>query len=71
MKYSNGLIKITNTLTGEYRYFTKDSIAQAWIGASQSTMVGIKANNSTKFNYIKYEIVDGSNVLYKDINNTI
>ncbi len=69
MKRDNNLIRITNTKTNESRYFTKDSIAQSWIGASQSTMVGIKANNSSKFNYIRYEIVDGSNILYKDINN--
>ena len=69
MKRDNNLIKITNMKTGESRYFTKDSIAQSWIGASQSTMVGIKANNSNKFDYIKYEIVDGSEILYKNINN--
>jgi len=68
MKRDNNLIKITNTKTGEFRYFTKDSIAQSWIGASQSSMVGIIANNSNKFNYIKYEIIDGSNILWKDIN---
>ena len=69
MKRDNNLIKITNIMSGESRYFTKDSIAQSWIGASQTSMTLIKANNSSKFSYIRYEIVDGSNILYKNINN--
>lgn len=69
MKRDNNLIKITNTMSGESRYFTKDSIALSWIGASQTSMPLIKANNSSKFSYIRYEIVDGSNILYKNINN--
>lgn len=69
MKRDNNLIKITNNKTGESRYFTKDSIAMSWIGCSLSSMQLIKGNNSPKFNYIKYELVDGSNILYKDINN--
>lgn len=69
MKRDNNLIRITNTKTNESRYFTKDSIAMGWIGCSLTSMPLVKSNNSPKFNYIKYEIVDGSNILYKDINN--
>lgn len=69
MKRDNNLIKITNTKTGESRYFTKDSIAMTWIGCSLASMQLVKGNKCTKFNYIKYEIVDGGDILYKNINN--
>lgn len=69
MKRDNNLIKITNGKTGESRYFTKDSLAMAWIGCSITSMPLVKANNSPKYDYILYEIVDGSYILYKDIDN--
>ena len=69
MKIDNNLIKITDSKKGESRYFTKDSIAMTWIGCSVASMTLIRGNSSPKYNYIKYELVDGSNILYKDINN--
>lgn len=69
MKKDNNVIQITNMKTSEVRYFTKDSYVQYYVGCTQAAMPLLKANCSKKFPYIKYEIVDGSNVLYKDINN--
>lgn len=68
MKRDNNLIKITNNVTGESRYFTKDIYVCKWIGCSTSSLIGITSNNSRKYPDWKYEIVDGSNILYKDIN---
>lgn len=64
----NNLIKITNNVTGEVRYFTKDIYVCKWIGCPIPSLTGIIANNSRKYVNWKYEIVDGSNILYKDIN---
>lgn len=69
MKKDNYLIKITNEDTGEYRYFTKDYYVMIWTGASQAALPLIKCGASRKFPYIKYEIIDGSEIKYKDINN--
>ena len=71
MKKDNYLIKITNEDTGEYRYFTKDSYVQAWTGCSVTALLQIGGNKSLKYSNYKYEIVDGSNILYKDINNIL
>ena len=68
MKRDNNLIQITNTQTGEVRYFTKDSYAQSYIGCSVTAMPAIKGNKSRDFKHIKYELIDGSEIKYKDIN---
>lgn len=68
MKKNNNLIRVTNKVTGEARYFTKDFYVCKWIGCSPTSLIGITSNNSRKFPDWKYEIVDGSNILYKDIN---
>ena len=68
MNKENNLIKITNNVTGEARYFTRDIYVCKWIGCSVTSLSGIIANNSRKYTKWKYEIVDGSNILYKDIN---
>ena len=67
MKKNNNLIRITNNVTGEARYFTKDFYVCKWIGCSPTSLIGITSNNSRKFPDWEYEIVDGSNILYKDI----
>lgn len=69
MKRDNNIIKVTNTKTGEVRYFLKDTYVQYWIGCSQTAMPLIKGGRSRDYAYIKYEITDGSEVKYKDINN--
>lgn len=68
MKRDNYLIKITNTENGEVKYFTKDNYVLVYIGASQGALAGIKSGNSRDFSKFKYEIVDGSEIKYKDIN---
>lgn len=68
MKRNNNLIKISNIETGEVRYFTKDSYVQHYVACSQSAVTAIKTGKSRDYTYIKYEIVDGSNIKYKDIN---
>ena len=68
MKKDNNLIKVTNKVTGEARYFTKDIYVCKCIGCSTTSLIGIISNNSRKYPEWKYEIVDGSNILYKDIN---
>lgn len=69
MKTNNNLIKVTNTDTGEYRYFTKDSYVMLWTGISQAALPTIKCGTSRKFPYIKYEVIDGKEIKWKDINN--
>lgn len=68
MKKDNFLIKITNEDTGEYRYFTKDSYVQAWTGCSVTALLQIRGNKSLKYSNYKYELVDGSEIKWKDIN---
>ena len=68
MKKNNNLIRVSNKVTGEARYFTKDFYVCKWIGCSPTSLIGITSNNSRKFPDWEYEIVDGSNILYKDIN---
>lgn len=68
MKKDNNLIRITNSETGEVFYFTKDYCIKMRIGCTQSAMPLIKDGNSVCLHQWKYEIVDGSNILYKDIN---
>lgn len=68
MKRDNFLMKFTNTETGESRYFTKDSYAQLWIGCSISGLSQIKSNTSLKYKQWEYELIDGSEIKYKDIN---
>lgn len=69
MKRDNNIIRVTNEQTGEVRYFTKDYYVMIWTGASQAALPLIKSGASRKFPHIKYKIVDGSEVKYKDINN--
>lgn len=68
MKKDNFIILITNTETGEHAYFTKDSYVQLYIGCSQSSIPQIKTGTSMKFKQWKYELVDGSEIQWKDIN---
>lgn len=68
MKKNQNLIKVTNEDTGEYRYFTKDSYVMAWIGCSVTALLQIRGNKSLKYSNYKYEIVDGSEIKWKDIN---
>lgn len=68
MKRDNNVIRLTNSETGEVYYFTKDYYVQICIGCTQSAMPLIKVGKSVRFPQWKYEIVDGSNILYKDIN---
>lgn len=68
MKTNNNVIKVTNEQTGEVRYFTKDHYVMLWTGASQAALPLIRCGTSRKFPHIKYEIVDGSEIKYKDIN---
>ena len=68
MKKDNNLIKVTNKVTGEARYFTRDFYVCKWVGCTATSLTGIISNNSRKYSNWKYEIVDGSNILYKDIN---
>ena len=68
MKKDNNVIRITNMETGEIKYFTKDTYVQNYIGCSQTAMPLIKAGKSRQYSYIKYEIVDGGEIKYKDIN---
>ena len=68
MKKDNNLIKVTNKVTGEARYFTKDFYVCKWVGCTTTSLTGIISNNSRKYHDWKNEIVDGSNILYKDIN---
>lgn len=68
MKKDNNVIRITNLETGEVRYFTKDHYVMLYVGCSQAAMPTIKAGRSRDFSNIKYDIVDGSDIKYKDIN---
>lgn len=68
MKKDNNVIQITNEENGEVKYFTKDTYVQNYIGCSQTAMPLIKAGRSKQYSHIKYDIVDGSLILYKDIN---
>ncbi len=68
MKKNNNVIRITNTETGEIKYFTKDTYVQNYIGCSQTSMPLIKAGKSRNYANFKYEIVDGGEIKYKDIN---
>lgn len=68
MKRDNNVIRITNTETGEVRYFTKDTYVQIYIRCSQAAMPLIKAGKSRSYANYKYEIVDGGELKYKDIN---
>ena len=68
MKKDNNVIKITNLKNNEVRYFTKEYYVMIYIGCSQAAMPNIKAGKSRDFSHIKYEIVDGGNIMYKDIN---
>ena len=68
MKKDNNVIQITNNETGEVKYFTKYTYVQNYIGCSQTAMPLIKAGRSKQYSHIKYDIVDGSMILYKDIN---
>lgn len=69
MKQNNNLIKVTNTETGECKYFTGDAYVMIYIGCSQGAMPQIKSGKSAKFAKWKYEIVDASEIKWKDINN--
>lgn len=68
MKQNNNLIKITNVLTGEIHYFTKDSYVRELLGCSTTAMYQLKAGGSPKYQNWRYQIVDGSEIKYKDIN---
>lgn len=68
MKTNNNLIKITNILTKEVKYFTKDSYVCKYIGCSNTALSGVISGNSPKYQNWKYEIVDGSEIKYKNIN---
>ncbi len=68
MKYDNNLIKITNTETGEFRLFTKDSYVCNYIGCSNTALAQIKGGTSLKYRKFKYEFIDGSEIKWKDIN---
>lgn len=68
MKQNNNLIKISNILTGEVKYFTKDSYVREHIGCSISALTQIKSGGSPKYQNWKYQIIDGSEIKYKDIN---
>ncbi len=69
MKRDNNLIKLTNLKTGECNYFTNDSYVMVYIGCSQGALPQIKSGKSLKFPNWKYEIVDASEIKWKDINN--
>lgn len=68
MKKDNNLIKITNVLTKEVRYFTKDSYVREYIGCSVTALTQLKSGGSPKYQNWKYELVDGGEIKYKDIN---
>ena len=69
MKKNNNLIKITNTFNNEIKYFTIESYVMKYIGCSQGALPLVRRNNSRAYKGYLYEIVDGSNIMYKDINN--
>lgn len=71
MKQNNNLIKITNTQTNEVRYFTKNNHVCSYIGCGLLTLGMIKQGRSKTYKHYVYEIVDGSEIKYKDINNVI
>ena len=68
MKRDNNVIRITNLETGDVYYFTKDYCIKFFIGYNQSDIALIKDIETVCLHQWKYEIVDGSNILYKDIN---
>lgn len=68
MKKNNNVIRITNLENGEVKYFTKDSYVQIHIGCTQTAMPLIKAGKSRVYANYKYEIVDGGELKYKEIN---
>lgn len=68
MKIDNNLIRLTNILNGEVKYFTKDSYVAQYLGCSNTALIQIKGGGSMKYQNWKYEIVDGGNIKYKDIN---
>lgn len=69
MKFDQNLIKITNAENGDVRYFTKDSYACQYIGCAPITLNQIKSGKSAgKYKRYKYEVTDGSMILWKDIN---
>lgn len=68
MKKDNNIIRITNNETGEVKYFTKDTYVQNYVGCSQTAMPLIKAGKSRDYRHIKYELVDGAEIKWGDIN---
>lgn len=68
MKRDDFLIRITNTETGEFKYFTKDTYAQSWIGCSLTALQQIKTDTSLKYKKWKYDLIDGAEIKYKYIN---
>ena len=68
MKRDNFLIRVQNTETNETKYFTKDTYVLNYIGCSQAALPGIKAGTARKFSNWKYDVIDGSMILWKDIN---
>lgn len=68
MKKNNNLIKITNIEKNEVKYFTKDSYVIRYIGCTQGSLASIRSGHSRDYNQFIYEIVDGSDVVYKNIN---
>jgi len=67
-KFNNNLIRIINSEIGETKYFTKETYVMNYIGCSQAAMPKIRTNKSRDYAYINYEIVDGSEIKWKDIN---
>ena len=68
MKKNNNLIKITNTFNNEIKYFTTESNVVKYIGCSQGALPLLRSNKSRAYKGYVYEIVDGSNIMYKYIN---
>ena len=69
MKLDQNLIRVTNERTGDVRYFTKDSYVCQYIGCAPITLNQIKSGKSMgKYRDFVYDVVDGSMILWKDIN---
>lgn len=72
MKENNDLFKVTKKETGEVRYFRKLQGVMLWTGIQAShlrmIMRGI-LKNSSKTKQWGVEVVDGSDICWRDIDN--
>lgn len=66
-KYDNNLYRVENELNGETHYFTSLQKIADVVGV-QRTSIDTSFKRTGKWKHLLIDIVDGSEVKYKDIN---